>query len=162
MRLLLVFTLFTLTPGPLIDGTQERPEIQCAGVVCCDRLPCEVELPPEVCPKEPAPGAGATPGGPYADSLTNTEEGWRSVVASYFCHDYAIEEALHIIACESNGDPDVVNPASGTTGLFQIAPGWFDHPEMGDPYNPADNTAFAAWLWKDSGGWSHWHCRPVP
>jgi Transglycosylase SLT domain len=115
-----------------------------------------------VCPVEPGPGAGATPGGPYAETLTDTEEAWRELVAEHFCHNYAVEEALHVIACESNGDPDAVNPISGTTGLLQIDPGWFDHPEMGDPFDPEDNIAFGGWLWRETGGWSHFHCRPVP
>jgi Transglycosylase-like domain len=139
---------------PLIDG-QPRPT-KCLGVGDCLDWPEE-----PVCPVEPGPGAGANPGGPYADTLTSTEEQWRSLMEHHFCHDYAVEEALHIVACESNGDPDVVNPLSGTTGLFQIHPGWFDQ-MAGSPYDPEANTAFAAWLWKESGGWSHWACRPIP
>lgn len=37
-------------------------------------------------------------------------------------YDWPLEEALGIVACESNGDPSAVNPTSGTTGLMQIHP----------------------------------------
>ena len=58
--------------------------------------------------------------------------------------------------------PALSTPLSGVTGLFQVHPTWFDHPEMGDPYDPGDNVAFARWLWAATDGWSHWACRPVP
>lgn len=156
----LLLVLAASLPGPLIDGEQAVPEGEHR--IVCNGSPCAIDWPPPICPDEPAPGAGATPGGPYATDLTETEQSWRPLVARFFCHDYAIEEALHVLACESNGDPNVVNPLSGVTGLFQIHPIWFDHPEMDDPFDPEDNTRFAAWLWNDSGGWWHWHCRPIP
>jgi hypothetical protein len=132
--------------------------------------PCEIDwgsVEP-VCPIEPAPGAGATPGGPYATSLTDLEESWRPLIAEYFCHDYAVEEALHVMACESNGDPNAVNPSSGTTGLFQHRPiYWAERSALAgwagaSMFDPEANVAVAAWLWEESGGWSHFHCRPVP
>jgi hypothetical protein len=142
-----------IMPEPLIDGTTPAPT-RCLGAGC-------VTWPEQVCPDEPPPGAGATPGGPYATTLTEVEEAWRPLVEGYFCAEYAVTEALHIIACESNGDPDAVNPSSGTTGLFQLHPGWF--PSIaGDPADPEVNTAFARHLWRAAWGWSDWHCRPIP
>lgn len=139
---------------PMIDG-QLRPT-KCMGIGDCLEWPEE-----PVCPEEPPPGAGATAGGPYATDLTETEEQWRPLIVRYFCADYAVEEAMHVMACESNGDPDVVNPASGTTGLMQIHPMHFDDMD-GPPADPEANVEHARDMYVDAWGWFDWHCRPVP
>jgi hypothetical protein len=42
------------------------------------------------------------------------------------CIGSQVDNALTIMACESGGDPAAVNPSSGTTGLFQHRPGFWD------------------------------------
>jgi hypothetical protein len=159
MRLAVLALSAVMAVGtPLVDGARAVPE----------SLPdCDLHW-EQVCPVEPAPGAGATPGGPYTTDLTATEEQWRPLIAKYFCHGYAVEEAMRVSACESNGIADVVNPLSGTTGLFQHQPEYWAErsAQAGWPgasiYDPEANVAVAAWLWKSAGGWSHFHCRPIP
>jgi hypothetical protein len=51
------------------------------------------------------------------------------------------------------------------SGLFQMHPGWFHMlDELGfegvSAFDPHANAALAAWLWRETGGWSHWACRP--
>ncbi len=97
-------------------------------------------------------------------------ERWRPLVETYFPGDL-VEEALSIIDCESNGDPDVRNRRSGASGLFQFIPGTWVHAsdQAGfagfSPFEPEANVAAAAWLVGyslDAGAapWAHWTCRP--
>ena len=96
-------------------------------------------------------------------------ERWRPLVSVYFSGQL-VAEALSIIRCESYGDPDVVNPASGASGLFQHMPAYW--PERaaaaGFPgasiFDPEANIAGAAWLVGvsvESGlpPWYFWSCR---
>lgn len=91
-------------------------------------------------------------------------ERWRSLVEQFFPSN-RVEEALRIISCESNGDPDAVNPYSGAAGLFQFLPStWAStapkagYPEA-SPYDPEANVASAAWLANryQELGYSYWH-----
>lgn len=99
-------------------------------------------------------------------------EFWRPLVTAYFPAEF-VEEALSVMACESNGDPLALNPTSGAAGLFQFIPstwawasdfaGW----SGADVFDPEANTAVAAWLVIDSvdgghtgGAWGHWSCQP--
>ncbi len=96
-------------------------------------------------------------------------EQWRSLVEQFFPSN-RVEEALVIIGCESNGDPDAVNPYSGAAGLFQFLPStWAStapkagYPEA-SPYDPEANTASAAWLanrYEELGlyYWQAWNCK---
>ena len=85
---------------------------------------------------------------------------------AYPCAPWVVDDALyHIIACESVGDPDAYNGSTGVTGLFQMDDGWFPYlDDVGfkgvSRFDPHANAALAAWLWRETGGWSHWHCRP--
>jgi soluble lytic murein transglycosylase-like protein len=91
-------------------------------------------------------------------------ERWRGLVDRYFTGQGESQRALAIIRCESVGDPDAVNPTSGTAGLFQHRPrywaarsaaaGWAG----ADVYDPEANVAVAAWLVHTSG-WQHWSGR---
>lgn len=107
---------------------------------------------------------------PAAGSFSPMVERWRSLVASYFPAEL-VDQALAIIACESLGDPAVINPISGTAGLFQHHPRYW--PERtaaaGFPGAPAEdpeaNVAAAAWLVDESvlaglDPWFFWACRP--
>ncbi|MEE9179065.1 MAG: transglycosylase SLT domain-containing protein, partial [Acidimicrobiia bacterium] len=78
-------------------------------------------------------------------------EQWRPLVQQFFPSN-RVEEALRIIDCESNGDPDAYNPYSGASGLFQFIPStWASTaPKSGygghSAFEPEANIASAAWL----------------
>ncbi|MEA2009530.1 MAG: transglycosylase SLT domain-containing protein, partial [Actinomycetota bacterium] len=97
-------------------------------------------------------------------------ERWRPLVEQYFAPE-RIDEALSIIDCESNGDPNARNPRSSASGLFQFLDRtWLHSSEQAGfegetPFSPEANIAAAAWLVEYSLGigdspWAHWTCRP--
>ncbi|NIW35893.1 MAG: transglycosylase SLT domain-containing protein, partial [Gemmatimonadetes bacterium] len=47
-------------------------------------------------------------------------EPWRALVQQFFGEN--TEAAMAIMACESGGNPNAVNPASRASGLFQFLP----------------------------------------
>lgn len=106
-------------------------------------------------------------GGPW-DHPPSVEQ-WRGLVQNHFPSN-RVEEALRIIDCESNGDPDAYNPYSGASGLFQFLPStWAStapkagYPGSG-PFEPEANIASAAWLanrYQELGlyYWQAWSCR---
>lgn len=106
-------------------------------------------------------------GGPW-DHPPEVEQ-WRSLVQQFFPSN-RVEEALRIIDCESNGDPNAVNPYSGAAGLFQFLPStWAStSPQAGyggySAFDPEANIATAAWLatYYQNLGYDYWHvwnCR---
>jgi hypothetical protein len=108
-------------------------------------------------------------GGPW--SYPPEVEQWRSLVEQFF-PSHRVEEALRIIDCESNGDPDAVNPYSGASGLFQFLPSTWatTAPNAGyggyGPFDPEANVASAAWLanrYEELGYyyWQAWNCKRV-
>ncbi len=116
--------------------------------------------------------------GTAMDALLSTEaapvagpvEQWRPLVERYFPPE-RIEEALSIIDCESDGDPNASNPRSSASGLFQFLDRTWSHSSeqagfQGEsPFSPEANIAAAAWLVEyslDVGdpAWAHWTCRP--
>ncbi len=112
-----------------------------------------------------------TPGGGGPWNHPPAVERWRSLVVEFFPSD-RVEEALAIINCESNGDPNAYNPYSGAGGLFQFLPStWASTaPKAGYPdasvFEPEANIASAAWLAKrfeELGQyyWQAWSCRRV-
>lgn len=120
------------------------------------------------CPDLPGDGAGDDGSGPrWNADLPAEVTRWTWLVRDVFnstCAPWVTEDALRIIACESVGDPDAYNPSTGVSGLFQMAPGWFGMlDDLGfegvSPFDPHANAALAAWLWRTTGGWSHWECR---
>ena len=97
-------------------------------------------------------------------------ERWRPLVEEYFAPEL-VDQALAIIACESEGDPSARNPRSSATGLFQfISRTWANASEAAgfagsSALDPKANVAAAAWLVDyslESGqsAWEHWTCRP--
>lgn len=128
------------------------------------------------------PSAPATTGAPSATTTTTSGgsgswdhpaavERWRSLVASFF-PSHRVEEALRIIDCESNGDPNAYNPFSGASGLFQFIPSTWatTSPRAGypgaSPFEPEANVASAAWLanaYQQEGKyyWTAWSCKRV-
>ncbi len=87
---------------------------------------------------------------------------WRPLVASFF-EPRHVSRALRIIWCESKGDPNAENPTSTASGLFQhLGSLWEERTaeaamEGADIFDPVANTAMAAWLVYEAGGWSHWN-----
>gem|GEM_PF-7113958 len=105
-----------------------------------------------------------------APTVAGPVERWRSLVERYFAPDL-VEEALAIIACESNGDPAARNGRSGAAGLFQFIGGTWKHASAMagfagvSPYEPEANIAAGAWLAgysldRGNAAWFHWTCRP--
>ncbi len=121
-----------------------------------------------------APPATTTPtsgGGGGSWNHPPRVEQWRSLVQAHFPTS-RVEEALRIIDCESNGDPNATNPYSGATGLFQFLPStWASTaPKAGyggyTATDPEANIATAAWLanrYQELGQsyWQAWSCRRV-
>lgn len=98
-------------------------------------------------------------------------EQWRGLVQQFFPSN-RVEEALAIINCESNGDPDAMNPYSGAGGLFQFLPSTWTttSPAAGyggySVFDPEANIASAAWLanhYQNLGYyyWQPWSCKRV-
>lgn len=96
-------------------------------------------------------------------------EQWRPLVTQYF-PSHRVEEALRILDCESNGDPNAVNPYSSASGLFQFLPStWASTaPQAGwggySVFHPEANVSSAAWLanrYEELGYyyWQAWSCR---
>ena len=147
----LILTIALASGAPLVDGVRAVPAND------------------YVCPDLPGDGAGDNGYGPrWNAELPSSVTRWYHLVAGAFqahCAPWVVEDALRIIACESVGDPDAFNPSTAVTGLFQMAPMWHDQlDDLGfdgvSAFDPHANAALAAWLWKETGGWSHWHCRP--
>lgn len=97
-------------------------------------------------------------------------ERWRPTVASHFPADL-VDEALAVMRCESNGDPEAYNPYSGASGLFQFLPSTWATVSVRAGFEGASvfdanaNIGTAAWLSnyyvsRGSSPWAAWTCRP--
>lgn len=92
-----------------------------------------------------------------------SKEEARSIIALFF-KPADVDTALKIAECESTLYPDNVNSLSGASGLFQHLPKYWAKRSAAagwagaDIFDPYANTAVAAWLRYDAGGWSHWTC----
>lgn len=92
---------------------------------------------------------------------------WVGLVEAYFA-PADVEQALWVIHCESNGNPNAQNSSSGASGLFQHIPRfWAERSTAAgfagsDIFDPTANVGVASWLVYQGGGWSHWnpsaHC----
>lgn len=69
-------------------------------------------------------------------------------------------DMLRVAQCESVLDPNVVNPASGVSGLFQFMPStWATTPYANQNiFDPVANAEAAAWMWS-VGRRNEWHCQ---
>lgn len=105
-------------------------------------------------------------GGVFVRSGYLTETEVRELVTEYFQPD-DVNRAIRVAWCVSAFNPAAVNPATGSSGLFQHLPDvWAErsaaagHP-MSSIFDPDANVAVAAWmLYELPGGWSHWDCAP--
>ena len=99
---------------------------------------------------------------------------WRPLVAAYFRSE-DVERVLGIIACESSGDPNALNPeptAHGhATGLLQhledfwservIAANAAGYTNGGDIWAAEDQMAVSAYLaYRTPQRFTHWVCNP--
>lgn len=110
-------------------------------------------------------------GGGAPTSFPSHIEQWRGLVSAYFPSS-RVNEALAILDCESNGNPEALNPYSGAAGLFQFLPATWNQASAGAGFGGASafdaeaNVAAAAWLGKryENLGqyfWRPWSCRRV-
>lgn len=110
-------------------------------------------------------------GGDYPWSPPPEVEQWRSLVAQHFPSN-RVDEALHIMWCESRGDAEAYNPYSGASGLFQFIPSTWASASASAGYSGASafdavaNTASAAWLAGEYERlglyyWQAWNCKRV-
>ncbi len=71
-------------------------------------------------------------------------------------------DMLRVARCESFLDPDIVNPASGTSGLFQFRRSTFAFTPNGirgeNIFDPWSNADAAGWMWAN-GMRHHWACQ---
>jgi len=125
---------------------------------------CRIPRPGSTCPVVAVAGGLDVPVTVYdlvPNQVTSVED-WRPLVAAFF-RPHDVDRALRVIRCESRGDPTAANPRSSARGLFQILArywparsakaGW----EGADILDPVANTAVAAWLVYEGGGWAHWN-----
>ena len=105
-------------------------------------------------------------GGVFVRSGYLTETEVRQLVTEYFRPD-DVNRAIRVAWCVSAFNPAAVNPATGSSGLFQHSPDeWAERSAAaGHPtasiFDPKANVAVAAWmLYELPGGWSHWDCAP--
>jgi hypothetical protein len=117
----------------------------------------------------PAPTTTSGGGGGGSGNHPPAVEQWRSLVQRFFPAN-RVEEALTVIDCESNGDPNAVNPYSGASGLFQFLPSTWATTAPGAGYagysvfDPEANIGSAAWLtnrYQELGYdyWHAWNCK---
>lgn len=140
------------------------------------------DRPPNTTAPSPGTTTTTTPSSPTTNPSTSTTqpknwsfppqvERWRGLVSQFF-PSHRVDEALAIMRCESNGDPNAYNPYSGASGLFQFIPSTWatTAPKAGypnaSPFDPEANTASAAWLanrYEELGEyyWRAWSCRRV-
>lgn len=94
---------------------------------------------------------------------------WRPLIEQHFAPDLVLD-ALVIVQCESVGDPEVVNPYSGASGLFQFIPGTWAVASVRagvdgqSVFDPEANIIAASWLaeyYRARTGepWRPWACR---
>jgi hypothetical protein len=112
--------------------------------------------------------SGIFPGGsshPTPGLFPPNIEKWRGLVAAHF-PAAIVNQALSVMECESEGNPQAMNPISRASGLFQHLPQYWSQRSQaaGVPganiYDPAANVKVAAWLYRQTGNWSHWSCKP--
>lgn len=154
--ILLTVLFAVFSPEPLVntpppDQFQTINESWHTHIEGWDRvMSVEVETLPTLAASDPYRGMG------------DDVEQWRPLVESHFgdLGADAVNQALRIMACESNGNPSARNPRSTATGLMQImASIWGDH--FG--YSRADLEVPELNLWVarevyNAQGWNAWTC----
>ena len=117
----------------------------------------EEQPPPPVAPLGPfsavtGPSGGCSSG--YALSLVSA-------------YSWDVSVAMAVIDRETGGTfcPWKVNPASQTSGLFQLAPGWWNGSYafgwVFDPLDPVENVAYAYKIYVYEKGWAPAWCAHI-
>jgi hypothetical protein len=100
-----------------------------------------------------------------------TVEAWRPEVTEAVTHfggnSNDVDRFLHIMQCESGGDPLAKNPNSSASGLMQhLTRFWQERAESAgvpgaDVFDGNSNIWVSAWLAlaAPGGGWQHWVCK---
>jgi len=110
-----------------------------------------------------SPPTTAPPPAPYDRGRPLSAAAVRELVSRYFRPE-DVNRAVRIAWCESTFNPRAVNATSSASGLFQHLRGaWAKRSAAAgfagaDIFDPEANTAVAAWLLYEGGGWSHWVC----
>lgn len=136
-----------------------------------DNPPVTTTAPPGTSATTTAPPVTTAPGSGEPWIPPPGVEQWRGLVSEHFPSN-RVDEALHIIWCESHGDPDAYNPYSGASGLFQFIPSTWASASVSAGYagasafDPEANTASAAWLAGEYERlglyyWQPWNCKRV-
>ena len=110
------------------------------------------------------PGAERGPqDAPFLRRKTLTSADVMSIASRYFL-EHDVIRALRLAWCLSGFDPQAIDPLTGRMGLFQHDPSfWPDHAQLAgfrgyDISDPEANTAVAAYLVYEGGGWQAWDC----
>lgn len=93
-------------------------------------------------------------------------ERWRGLIERYFPPE-RVEQAMRIMACESNGNPDALHPRSHAGGLFQFLPStWRAEAatsnlptHAANRFNPELNVRLASEVVQRDGSWRQWVCK---
>jgi len=116
------------------------------------------------------PAQSKPPRAEVFSQLSESVERWRPLVKKYFVTDKLTNEALQIIKCESQGNPDAVGDKHLTywknktqygysVGLFQVRL-FPKRPTKEYLLDPENNIKYAHTVYKASG-WKPWSCRRV-
>jgi septal ring factor EnvC (AmiA/AmiB activator) len=147
----------------------ERARAEAAAQEAPDPAPPPTTADPEPDPTTTTTAATTTTTSGEPAPIKPGVEQWRPLVAAHFPAD-RVDDALRIMGCESNGDPDAVNPYTGASGLYQFIPSTWAVASVsagvGDRsvFDGEANIIAAAWLsgYYEANGqspWEPWHCR---
>ena len=146
------------------DLLGERPEVTTttAPEVAQVAVPAPAPTPPPTTTTTAPPSVTTTttaPAPPTGGRLSEAEV--HGIIALFFAPE-DVDLALDVTYCESRWDTRATNASSGAAGLFQhiprfwaersVAAGWAG----ANIYDAHANTAVAAWLVYEGGGWVHW------
>lgn len=141
-------------------------------------MPPKLDLPPEVvqevyvvmeeervlaAPPEPTPVTTQPPPESVIEAPVSGVGAFEGLIQTYFEPEWW-PWARRVMACESGGNPNAVNPTSGAAGLFQHLPSYWPGRAAAagfpgaSPFNPEANIAASAYLLR-TGGPGHWVCK---
>ena len=147
-----VYTGSSVQASPLTIRSGQSPGIMFDALTLEQQmLTIDVHRPPIILPVQFSTGRAAAISSPNLPLPSVQVE---SLIHTYF-QPADWEWATAVAWCESNFDASAKNPTSTASGLFQVMRGWWSgewssYPAF-DPFDPVENTRFAAWLLYNSG-----------